>query len=178
MKLLRRILLVVTIMVAAIGQLVLAGVPVYVLPLQAPPRESDVILVMGPPEDWRFDHAVELVDAGIADTVMVSVWSDHVAVLCREPQDFEVICDDPRPFTTQGEARWLRDTMLEQGWDRATVITSAPHLNRARLYLGRCVGDHADVVSAPAGYSLSEWAYQYVYQTLGFVRAALQTRGC
>ena len=59
----------------------------------------------------------------------------------------------------------------------ADVITSTPHVARARLLLGRCVDDGIQVLGVDTRIGPGEWVWQYLYQTGGFVKA-LVTPGC
>jgi hypothetical protein len=138
------------------------------------PRRADVLLVLGPPEPWRIRWAEELVDRGVAGALLISVPDPHRVAACREAG---VTCFVPDPFTTRGEARFLRAAMTEHGWRTADVITATPHGERARFSLGRCVARGAQVVGRAPGTSVPWWAFQYLYQMVGWVRAVTQS-GC
>ena len=115
----------------------LAGLPLYVFPVQEAPAKSDVIFVIGPASQWRLSWAEELIAKRVSDTLMISVSEPKGAPECNEDLGFGVLCHHPEPFTTRGEARWLRDEMRENGWTTATVITMTPHVTRTRVRMDR-----------------------------------------
>jgi uncharacterized SAM-binding protein YcdF (DUF218 family) len=67
--------------------------------------------------------------------------------------------------------------MAQHGWTTALVVTSTPHVERSRYIIGRCVPDGVQVVGRAPDEPPWWWAYQYVYQTAGWLRALTQT-GC
>ena len=168
--------------VGALAALVLAvgaGIPLYVLPPVDPvPEHADAVLVLGPPTRARTELGRDLVEAGVADTLVISVWASDLAaapgendvVACDEP-DMDVICFTADPGTTQGEARTLAADARADHWDSVVVITQTPHIARARLLLGRCFDGELSMVSSGEPYTLGDWAYEYVYQTGAFAKA-------
>ncbi|WP_414171324.1 hypothetical protein [Clavibacter tessellarius] len=96
---------------------------------------------------------------------------------CNGEFPYPVTCDTPSPFTTQGEARYLRDKSEENGWTSAIVITWTPHVTRTELLFDRCFDGDLMVVEDPVDFSLRQWISQYTYQSGAFVKA-LVTPGC
>lgn len=160
---------------------VLVMTPVLVFPRTDNVTHVDVVLVLGPAVPWRMDQARELADQGVTQNVLVSVpgsrdtWPEE----CRQPDQagFTVVCFRPDPFTTQGEARELRAQMQAHGWTTAAAITMTPHVARARMIIDRCVPGGVQMIGG-GHRSPAEWAYNYVYQGAGFVKAFLVTTGC
>jgi hypothetical protein len=161
---------------------ILAGVPLFVMPAASQPGKADVIYVIGPPNPTRRDLAEKLVDEGYSDTVVFSVPStgpqsaDRLAA-CNGEFPYPVTCDTPSPFTTQGEARYLKEKAEENGWTSAIVITWTPHVTRTQLIFDRCFDGDLMVVEDPVDFGPRQWITQYVYQTGAFVKA-LVTPGC
>jgi hypothetical protein len=54
------------------------------------------------------------------------------------------------------------------------VVTFRPHISRARFILKQYFDGDLIMVESPAHLSIAQWAFQYVYQTAGYVRAVLQ----
>ncbi|MWV48997.1 YdcF family protein [Rathayibacter sp. VKM Ac-2803] len=169
----------------AIVVLVAVGVPVYVFPAtDAVPARADAVLVLGPPTRARTDLGRELVEEGVADTLLISVWASELAaapdesdvVACDEP-DMTVICFTAEPGTTQGEARALRDYADANGWDTVLVITQTPHITRARILMERCWGGTVLMESSGEPFTLGDWAYEYAYQTGAFAKVLVE-QGC
>ncbi|WP_442544883.1 YdcF family protein [Arthrobacter sp. KN11-1C] len=160
-----------------------AGIFLYVAPPADEPKHADVLFVLGPP-DQRMVYAEQLMQQGYAPTIAVSspVGKDgrFTADICGAQRSYRVICFHSEPFTTQGEARTLRDLSEQYGWKSANVLTAQFHVTRARVIVSRCYTGDLHMVtdrrSLPmfswtnATYS---WAYQYLYQTAAFVKVAV-----
>jgi uncharacterized SAM-binding protein YcdF (DUF218 family) len=158
-----------------------AGWLVLVHPRTDQPRASDAILVLGPlGADGRMKEAIKLARAGIAPHLVISVANDYDRVhgyCAKKLPNVDVTCFSPNPPTTQGEARELTALAGRHNWRRVVVVTSRYHLSRARLILDRCYKGDLTMVASPGNPSIVKWAYQYGYQTAGFIKAALNT-GC
>src|ERR1700712_430409 len=97
------------------------------------PEKVDAILVLGPPDvDGRVEAAYALARAHYASTVVVSVESDRQFLLksaCRNKNPaYQVICFQPDPRTTQGEAREIERLAKQHGWKSIIVVTSKYHI--------------------------------------------------
>lgn len=170
---------------------VVAGIPLYVVPASDDPDEVDVDVayVIGPPTNGRMEIATEMVNEGRADAILVSLdpgaadYYEAAAHLCAGDTadvlavDATILCDKPDPFTTRGEARWLEDEMAEHSWDSAAVITFTPHVSRTRMIMERCNTRDVAMVDSGGDLATSYWAYQYAYQTAAFAKAAV-LQGC
>jgi hypothetical protein len=159
----------------ALGGLVVwivAGLPFFVFPAADPvPTHADVVLVLGPPVQQRVEVAERLLGAHRVDVALVSVpgppadW--NVGALCARS---DVICFDPDPRTTRGEARELRAMTAEHGWTSAVVTTMPAHIARARSIVGRCFSGKLSMVpDAESPYN--GIAFQYAYQTAATVKS-------
>lgn len=143
------------------------------------PELVDAIYIIGPPWPERIATGVALIEAGYADTLIVSVGisgmhsADELAV-CSEPAEFKVICLTPEPATTQGEASGFAHLATKNDWESAIVVTMIPHITRAGLYFERCVDD-VDVLFVNDNRPIGplRWAYNYVYQAGAWAKAAL-----
>lgn len=72
--------------------------------------------------------------------------------LCDQTEPFTVICPEPRPSNTIGEAAEIADLLDEQpSWQRLVIVTSDYHLRRALMLDEKCAADTALLgVGAPA----------------------------
>jgi uncharacterized SAM-binding protein YcdF (DUF218 family) len=143
------------------------------------PARVDAILVLGPPNvDGRSAEGLELAEQGFAPTVVISIVSELQRRLkpscANNIPGITVICFLPDPATTRGEGHEIQRLAVEHGWKSIMVITSRYHVARARMILDRCVDARILVVAAPGRPSISEYAYQYLYQSAGFVKALFQ----
>lgn len=161
-----------------------AGVAVYSAASGANTlRQADVLFVLGPPNE-RVEYAKQLMDEGAADALAISVPrsvdDDSRPPLCDEQRPYRIVCFEPNPFTTQGEARALQRLSRENDWNSAMVLTGQFHVARANVILHRCYeGDLGMLVHAQDLPLLSltnpkrSLAYLYAYETGAFVKAAV-----
>lgn len=163
------------VIVAGILAVIVAAIfVVYVFPPSAAPaRDPDVVMVVGPADRWRIDWAQQL--RGDHAQLALSVAPGERPPECGEAG---VICFQPTPFTTQGEARELRSLMHAHHWRTATVVTVTPHVLRTQMRMDWCVPRGVTVVGRATGLTPRDWLYQVVYQTAGFAKAAIVTPGC
>ncbi len=157
-----------------------AGLPVYVRPQIDPLRPADAILVLGGLGKARYTYGLDLAEQGWAPTVAMSLPAGrddpNTTRLCATSKP-RVLCFAPDPPTTKGEARELRRLASQYGWRTVIVVTFRPHISRARFILEQCFEGGLVMVASPARISIPRWAAEYVYQTAGYTRAALQP-GC
>ena len=90
---------------------------------------------------------------------------------------YRVICFKPSPATTRGEAEEIGRLARQHHWKSLIVVTSMYHVSRARLIVTRCMPGTVLMVAAPGKPSVADWAYQFLYQTGGFIKAGLH-RAC
>ena len=65
----------------------------------------------------------------------------------------------------------------EHGWNSAIVVTFRPQISRARFILERCFTGELVMVPSPTPLPRPRWIYEYLYQSAGYIRAALEP-GC
>lgn len=156
------------------------GWPVYVKPHLDELHQADAIYVLGGPGAERYSVGLEVALKGYASHVVMSnpigagsVW---LTDLCTHQRySFTVTCVEPQPPTTRGEARELRRLAESEGWQSVIVVTFMPHISRARYVLERCFDGDLMMNDSEVELSLADWAWNYAYQTAGYVRAALQS---
>lgn len=176
---LRRLLLVICILITGAAA---AGIRPYVLPQIDPLRKADAILILG---GWGYDRyrlGLQLADEGWAPTVMVSNpngasdgWLTHYCTTTNPK--FTLHCFDPDPETTRGEGQELRRLANEHGWRTVIVVTFRPHISRARYILEKCFDGDLIMVDSQSHIPPQRWVLEYIFQTAGYIRAALQP-GC
>jgi uncharacterized SAM-binding protein YcdF (DUF218 family) len=162
--------------------IVAAGVPVYVRPQTDQLRHADAILILGGENYSRYPFGFELSAKGWAPNVVVSnpngAHDRWLTNYCVAPhREFHLYCFIPDPPTTKGEGRELRRLASQHGWRTIIVVTFRPHISRARFILKDCVDSDLVMVASPAHISVPTWAFEYVYQTTGYLRAVLEP-GC
>jgi len=141
---LRRALVVVVVLAAA---WIVACLVLFVWPPAetAAPARADAVVVLSGGLNARLDPALALMRRRVAPVLVVSGafhgthWK-KARRLCRGAYDvrYRVLCPEPHPFSTQGEARMIARLARAHGWSRVVVVTSTFHLTRAKLLVRRC----------------------------------------
>jgi uncharacterized SAM-binding protein YcdF (DUF218 family) len=153
---------------------VMAGLPVYVRPQIDPLQHADAILVLGGRDYDRYPFGIGLGEQGWAPIVVLSIDRWRTGFCATPHPHLNLRCFIPDPPTTKGEAQELHRLAANYGWRTVIVVTSRPHISRARFILEQCFDGNLVMVESPAHLSVREWAYQYVYQTAGYARAVLE----
>ncbi|QKT13219.1 YdcF family protein [Rhodococcus sp. W8901] len=142
--------------------------------------DVDAIVVLGGAHDGREKYAMELALRGYSDHVVLSNPYRRTDVRMRElcsteHASFDTTCFVPDPPTTRGEATAVARLASENGWDSVMVISWRYHLLRARYIFEKCFSGAVFVLPVPREYrySIPRWAYEYLYQTGGFVKETL-----
>lgn len=181
-KLLRRITSGCT---AALFLWVSAGVFLFVNPHTDTPKRADVLFVLAP-QGARTEYAEQLMDQGFAGTLAISLprEEDGSATLCKQRRAYRVVCFDPNPVTTQGEAQALQSLSKEYGWKSASVLTAQFHVTRARVLFQRCYRGDLGMIAFREQLPLlqsphaarSSWAYHFVYESAAFFKVVLNQK--
>jgi uncharacterized SAM-binding protein YcdF (DUF218 family) len=155
-----------------------ATVFLFVIPDSDPvPARADAIVVLAGGRVDRLGKGLELWHRGVAPTLVISDgqaagWTEANR-LCREPR---VLCFDPDPYSTRGEAEWTGREAARRGWRSVVVVTSTYHVRRSRVIFGRCFKDRLAVVASHPGLGnfaqgvAWEWPKSAYYYTIA--------RGC
>jgi len=160
----------------------IAGFPVYVDPQIDGLRHADAVFVLGGFEYDRYPYGMSLAAAGWAPNLVISnpngpkdPWlHDYCG---KQHPEFTLYCFNPDPGTTRGEAREFSRLAEEHGWKSAIVVTFRPQISRARFILQKCFSGELIMVESPTPVPRPRWIYEYLYQSAGYIRAALEP-GC
>lgn len=87
-----------------------------------------------------------------------------------------LICFNPTPPTTQGEAQFVGRLAKKYRWKSIAVVAIITQDSRARLRVERCFPGQVYVVTAPI--RLSIWPYQISYEWAALVKALVFQRDC
>jgi uncharacterized SAM-binding protein YcdF (DUF218 family) len=151
----------------------------FVFPDQGMPRHVDAVVVFdGPGNSGRLTTAVRLATEHRAPTLVVSEGTIQSQIGgCPAPiRGVKVICFNPSPATTQGEAEFAGRLARQHHWKSIALVTVPPQDNRARLRMSRCFPGEIYVVTAPL--SAVRWSYQIAYESAAMVKALFFQRGC
>ena len=137
---------------AVVVTLIALSVPLFITYGGDPASRADAVIVLSGSKK-RLPVALELMRRDVAPTLVVShglePHNQPSRRVCTTPQAFAVLCPEPDPFSTRGEARLIGRLAAEHGWSSVVVVTSRFHLLRARLLIERCFGGRVAMVGAP-----------------------------
>ncbi|MDV6266260.1 YdcF family protein [Rhodococcus globerulus] len=165
---------IVAISVSALALTTIAGWPLYVSPKVDEPQSADAVVVLGGAHDGREEVGLELVRRGYAPRIIFSnPYSDNdkkMQSICNGSFDFPVDCFVPAPSTTEGEGLEIERLARLNGWTTVIAVTFVPHISRARFIISQCYSGELLMVASRPDLSIGTWAYNYVYQTAGYLR--------
>jgi DUF218 domain len=150
----------------------------FVWPPHGMPARVDAIVVLNGPGD-RLHTALKLAWEDRAPVVVVSQSSPfwgHGSICAPKIPDVRVICFDPNPATTRGEAEFAARLAKRNHWHSIALVTTAPQDTRARLRMRRCFAGHVYVVNAPLSTYL--WPAEIVYEWAATIKALLLQPTC
>jgi uncharacterized SAM-binding protein YcdF (DUF218 family) len=135
----------------------------------APPPRADAVVVLSGDRNVRLDPGIALVRRGAAPVLVISGARQDphwlkARRLCRlgRTAAAKVICFEPVPFSTRGEARAIGRLARKHGWNRLVIVTSTFHITRARMLVGRCYSGRLWLVGTPTPWWRlpEEWAFE------------------
>jgi uncharacterized SAM-binding protein YcdF (DUF218 family) len=138
----RRALIVVAVLASIVVGL---GIQEVLTPDQAGTPVGEAIIVHDGGHGERLGSGLALAANGAAPIVVVMngetiEWPDGEN-LCDQTQPFIVVCPEPSPSNTGGEASEIRDLVDAQNWTRLVIVTSDYHLHRALMLDRKCAPD-------------------------------------
>jgi hypothetical protein len=169
----RRVLVVATAVVV-----LFAGVTarLFVWPAQGmPSRVSAIVLFAGPGD--RIPVALRLAREHRAPMLVVSRGQHGYSWPCPPAvPGIALICFDPDPGNTRGEAEFAGRLAKRYHWSSVVVVTATEQDTRARMLMKRCFGGSVYVVAGSL--PLSSWPYQIAYEWGALVKALVLQRYC
>ena len=165
--------------IAAIELLIVGGVSarLFIWPDTGMPGRVDAIFVLGG-DGYRVDLGLDLAREGRTRYLVLSRGLPWIQPgLCGlHYYDATVLCFQPAPDTTQGEAEYAARLAHQRGWRTLAVITTPDQAWRARLRFQRCFAGpvYSMTTALPGG----EWPYAIAYQWAAAVKAETINRGC
>ena len=151
----------------------------YVWPRQEPlPSHVNAIVMLDGPGD-RLDTALDLAWAHEAPVIVISQGSNHgrrAGACAPKIPGVRVICFDPDPATTRGEAEYAGRLAARYHWRSLVVVAITPQDTVARLRVGRCFGGQVYLVNSPL--PAWEWPLMIVYEWGSTLKALLLQRTC
>ena len=166
-------------LVAVLGlTMAFAGATAWLLvwPAQgAPERVSAVVMLAGTGD--RIPVALRLASQHRAPVLVVSQGHQGYGGPCPpRPSGIKLICFDPEPADTRGEAEYIGRLAKQYHWTSMLVIVTRPQATRARILMGRCFTGPVYVATAPL--PLGSWPYEIAYGWGALVKAASVHQAC
>jgi uncharacterized SAM-binding protein YcdF (DUF218 family) len=133
------------------------------------------VIVLSGGRDSRLDPAIRLVEQKVAPLLVISGagydprWVTARRLCANGATAYRVLCFDPHPYSTHGEAEAIERLARAHGWTRIDIVTSRYHVFRARMLVRRCYHQHVSMIGTKSSLLttvfaiFSEWA-KLVYQ--------------
>lgn len=138
-------------------------------------RVSAIVMLDSPGNSLNL--ALRLARQHRAPFLVVSLGTPDSGPRCPRPiPEVKVICFNPAPVTTQGEAEYVGRLSRRYHWHSVAVVTITPQDSRARLRIERCFTGPVYVVTMPI--ALTSWPYEIAYEWGALVKALVVQRSC
>ena len=148
----------------------------FVWPDRGMPAKVSAIVSLDRP-GGTLSAALRLAAQHRAQYLVISLGTPESGYGCPRPiARVKLICFNPAPATTQGEAQFVGRLARKYHWDSVAVVTITPQDSRARLRVERCFAGPVYVVTTPI--SLVSWPYQIAYEWGALAKALLLQRAC
>jgi hypothetical protein len=148
----------------------------FVWPHQGMPARVSAIVMLDSPGN-SVSAAVSLARQHRAPYLVISEGSYLSGYGCPSPiPRVKLICFNPVPATTQGEAEFVGRLAKKYHWHSIAVVTITPQDSRARLRMERCFSGPVYVVTRPV--ALASWPYEIAYEWGAMIKALVFQRSC
>lgn len=149
----------------------------FVWPSTSSPATADAIVALaGNPPQLNAKKAVSLSADGYAPVVVLSVGGDPPAPCLKGPTSVKVLCFEPNPIDTRGEAEYVARLAKLHHWHKLIVVSAVPQTTRARLMFKRCT--NATLLLVPAGVRASQFVSRVVYEWGALLKALFVNTSC
>jgi uncharacterized SAM-binding protein YcdF (DUF218 family) len=166
--------LIVLLAVVAVFSLVTARL--FVWPAEGAPARVDAIVMLAGPGD-RLGVALRLATQHQAPLLVVSQGQHGYGGPCPpKTSDASVICFEPNPGNTRGEAEFVGRLAARYHWRSVVLVTTRSQDTRARILTRRCFGGSVYVTMASVPWW--DWPYQIAYGWGSLVKALTLYRAC
>jgi uncharacterized SAM-binding protein YcdF (DUF218 family) len=121
--------------------------------------------------------AIRLAEQHRAPYLVVSLGRPQSSYGCPAPvAGVRLICFNPNPATTQGEAEYVGRLARRYHWRSVGVVTITPQDTRARLRMSRCFDGPVYVRTTPI--PGGAWPHQLAYEWGALFKALVLQRSC
>jgi uncharacterized SAM-binding protein YcdF (DUF218 family) len=140
-----------------------------------PARVSAIVMLAGPGN--RLPAALRLAREHRAPLLVVSRgWQGYGGPCPPVTPGMKLICFDPDPGDTRGEAEFVGKLARQYHWNSVVLVTTRAQDTRARILMGRCFD--GPIYVSTASLPWDDWPYQIAYGWGALVKALVLYRGC
>jgi uncharacterized SAM-binding protein YcdF (DUF218 family) len=177
----RRLWLILGVIAVVLAGFGVATAKLVVSPQQGMPARVDAIIMLnGPGGSSRLTTTLDLAWAHRAPVVLISRGSQSYGsggACAPQIPRVKIICFDPNPATTQGEAEFAARLASQYHWKNVAIVTITPQITPGRIWLNRCLpGVTVYAVAAPL--SAKGWPIMIAYEWGAIANAELVHRSC
>jgi uncharacterized SAM-binding protein YcdF (DUF218 family) len=149
----------------------------FVFPTEGAPARVDAIVVLGGSGN-RLDLGLQLAREDRAPYLVLSMGLPWLppGICTQDVGAAKVICFQPNPDTTQGEAEGASVLAKQHNWSSLLVVSTRDQVWRAHLRFQRCSSGHIYGLGSPL--SVGQWPMAIVYQWGATIKAELFQRSC
>jgi uncharacterized SAM-binding protein YcdF (DUF218 family) len=148
----------------------------FIWPARGMPTRVDAIISLAG-LGHRLDAALRLAREHRARFLIVSRGHDGYGGPCpRHVPHVKLICFDPVPATTQGEAEYVGRLARKHHWRSLVLVTNTAQDSRARQRMKRCFD--GSVYVHPVGIPLMSWPGQIAYEWGATIKMLVWQRDC
>ena len=148
----------------------------FVWPARGMPARVDAIVMLAGPGD-RLAVATRLAREHRARVLVVSQgWKGYGGPCPPKTPGVKLICFDPDPGNTRGEAEVAGALAKRYGWHSLVLVTTPAQDTRARILVRRCFGGSIYVMTASLPWD--DWPYQIAYGWGALLKALVFQRAC
>ena len=165
-----------TITLAVLALVCAVTARLLVWPAQGMAAHVSAIVMLAGPGD-RLTAALRLASARRASMLVISRGHDGYGSPCpARPPGVTLICFEPNPATTRGEAEAVGRLARRYHWQSVALVTTRAQDTRARIRTGRCF--HGEIYVAPVSQPWYDWPYQIAYEWGALAKALVTQRPC
>lgn len=166
------LIVVAVLLVAFLG----ATARLFMWPERGMPSRVDAIISLDVPYGG-VNAAIRLAEQHPAPYLVVSLGRPKSSYGCPPPvAGVKLICFNPDPATTRGEAEFVGQLARRHHWHSIAVVTITPQDTRARLRLERCFRGPVYVRTTPV--PAGAWPHQLAYEWGALFKALVLQRSC
>jgi uncharacterized SAM-binding protein YcdF (DUF218 family) len=149
---------------------------ILVWPAQGMASSVSAIVMLAGPGD-RLAVALQLAREHRAPVLVVSQgWKGYGGSCAPMTRGVKVICFEPNPGNTRGEAEFAGRLAKQYHWRSVVLVTTREQDTRARIIMRRCFSGSIYVVTAALPWYA--WPYQILYGWGALLKALVLQRAC